>query len=70
MNRARHCMPFGANVETDGVYFSLYAPDVPHVDLLIDGREPIRVGCESGWKRAYVAGPKRAIVIDTGCQTG
>ncbi len=50
----RHRMPFGADVVDDGVHFSLYAPDVDAIDLLIDGRPEIRMIGDNGYKRAHV----------------
>lgn len=58
MTAKQHIMPFGANVASDGVTFSLYAPDVAFVDLLIEDRDPIQVSDEGGWKRVHVAGVK------------
>lgn len=58
MKTRSHPMPFGAQVNEDGVMFSLYAPDVADVTLLIDGKAPTIMADEDGWKRAHVGHAK------------
>ncbi|MFN3890803.1 MAG: malto-oligosyltrehalose trehalohydrolase [Beijerinckiaceae bacterium] len=58
MIQRAHKMPFGAEASPDGVTFNLYAPDAEYVDLMIEGRNPIRIRDEGGWKCAHVAGAK------------
>ncbi|MBX9758238.1 MAG: malto-oligosyltrehalose trehalohydrolase [Beijerinckiaceae bacterium] len=51
-----HRSPFGAHPGDEGVRFRFYAPDAESIDLLIDGRGPIRMDDDvDGWKAAYVS---------------
>jgi maltooligosyltrehalose trehalohydrolase len=55
MTRRRHEMPFGAKVASGGVTFSLFAPDVPQVDLMLQGRAPVRMEADGEWKHIHVS---------------
>ncbi len=50
MHRA-HTMPFGARITEGGVEFSLWAPSVREVTLLIDGAERPMAAAAEGWHR-------------------
>lgn len=50
MHRA-HTMPFGARITERGVEFSLWAPSVREVTLLIDGAERPMAAAAEGWHR-------------------
>jgi maltooligosyltrehalose trehalohydrolase len=56
MTHRAHRMPFGAEAAADGVTFNFYAPDAETVELIINGREPIAMDDDGGWKRAHVSG--------------
>jgi maltooligosyltrehalose trehalohydrolase len=49
--RRIHAMPFGANVTTDGVQFSLWAPTAHEVGLVLDGAEHPLQADQGGWYR-------------------
>jgi maltooligosyltrehalose trehalohydrolase len=55
MTQRRHEMPFGATVTSDGVSFSLFAPDVSHVELMLQGRAPVPMEADGAWKTIHVS---------------
>lgn len=52
MHRA-HTMPFGARIADGGVEFSLWAPSVSQVTLMIDGAERAMTRDAEGWHRLH-----------------
>ncbi len=55
-----HSMPFGAQVDRDGVRFSLYAPTAGSVELLLDGGAPRPMAADDRGLYALHAGDARA----------
>jgi maltooligosyltrehalose trehalohydrolase len=46
---SHHLMPFGAEIITDGVRFTLWAPSAQRVDLLVEGRRLAMPSVGQGW---------------------
>jgi maltooligosyltrehalose trehalohydrolase len=49
--RRAHAMPFGAEVASEGVRFSLWAPTAQAVSLVVDGAEHPMPDAGDGWRR-------------------
>ena len=49
--RRAHSMPFGAQVEPEGVRFALWAPTARDVVLVLDGQDHPMPEAEGGWRR-------------------
>ncbi|MCJ2082863.1 malto-oligosyltrehalose trehalohydrolase [Methylobacterium sp. J-090] len=54
--RRNHTMPFGAQVEKDGVRFALWAPTATDVTLVLDGADHAVPDTGEGWRVVTVQG--------------
>ncbi len=66
-----HVLPFGAEIEANGVTFRFFAPAVDHARVAITGREPLKMNADGhGWHTLHVpdavAGSRYRYVLPDG----
>ena len=49
-----HAMPFGAEIDGEGVRFALWCPTAAEVAVVVDGREHAMPETGEGWRRLVV----------------